>query len=101
MFSLLLAGSWAGMMSEGAVQPVVDDLGPDLLAETAAMAVSSLTGGEPDELWRGRQRIAQRLGTAASEVVLGLDEERGAGDLGCQREHVEPAQLGEVLRDRI
>lgn len=76
MFSLL-AGHRGRGMEKGVSEPAVDDLGPDLLAETAAMAISPLVLGELDELRRGGQCVDQGLAAAAGEVVLGLDDQGG------------------------
>ena len=46
----LHVGHWGGVISEGVLEPVVDGLGPDLLAQTAAMAVSPLMLSELDEM---------------------------------------------------
>jgi hypothetical protein len=65
------------------------------------MTVSPLLLGELNELRRGRQRVDQGPAAAASEVVLGLDDQGGTGDLRRVLEHGEPAQFGEVLLDGV
>ena len=52
-------------MEKGVPEPAIDNLRPDLLAQTAAMTVSPLLLGEPNELCRGRQRVDQGLAAAA------------------------------------
>jgi hypothetical protein len=48
-------------MEKGVPEPAIDNLRPDLLAQTAAMTVSPPLLGELNELCRGRQRVDTQL----------------------------------------